>query len=98
MEQGFDFNRWVKDGVSYLAAGERDMLRSRLASAASGHDERPGISVHKPDDVQFVAELLAQVKAWLEVRRGGRRRIGVNLVKCSCHLFLCIVLCIIMCY
>lgn len=78
MEQGFDFNRWVKDGVSYLPAGERDMLRARLASAASGHDERPGISVHKPDDVQFVAELAAQVTEWLEVSDGGVHMVSLS--------------------
>lgn len=80
MDQGFDFNRWVRDGISYLAAAERDMLQGRLASAASGHDDRPGISVHKPDDVQFVAELLAQVAAWLEVRqkRGGDRSLALK--------------------
>ena len=67
-EQGFDFNRWIRDGVSYLPAGDCDMLRHRLTSAANRKDDRPTITVQKEEDVQFVNELVAQVSAWSEVR------------------------------
>lgn len=47
------------------------MLRDRLTSAANRKDDRPTITVQKEDDVQFVAELVAQVTTWLEVRSEG---------------------------
>ncbi len=33
-DQGFDFNRWVRDGIGYMTADERDARLAELKPAA----------------------------------------------------------------
>ena len=43
--QGFDFNRWVRDGIGYMTADERDTRLAELKYAADGKQVR-ALSIH----------------------------------------------------
>lgn len=57
----FDFNKWIKDGISCMPASLRD---AKLA-AVDKERERSEIRISKSQDVAFKAEMVGTVKAWL---------------------------------
>ncbi|BDA49408.1 Poly(A)-specific ribonuclease PARN [Coccomyxa sp. Obi] len=60
--QGFDFNKFVYEGIPFMCVADRD----RRLEGISREPCRSGISIHKPEDVAFVAALVQQVSAWLQ--------------------------------
>ncbi len=61
--QGFDFNKFVYEGIPFMSVAERD----RRLEGISREPSRSEISIHKPEDMDFVAALVQQVSAWLKV-------------------------------
>ena len=67
--QGFDFNKFVHDGVPYLPAEIRD---AKLRGVNQDRDRnRPDIVISKPEDVAFVKAAVERIRAWLLVRSCG---------------------------
>lgn len=61
--QGFDFNKFVYEGIPFMCVANRD----RRLEGISREPSRSEISIHKPEDILFVAALVQQVSAWLQV-------------------------------
>lgn len=57
-EQGFDFNTWIRNGVSCMPLHVRD---SKLAALDEARDSSP-IIVRKPEDRAFVEALVGKVR------------------------------------
>lgn len=65
--QGFDFNKFVYEGVPLLRASDRDRHLSRM-DAGDSAPSRPDIPLDKPENRELVDRLIAQVAEWLKVR------------------------------
>ena len=65
--QGFDFNKFVYEGVPLLRASDRDRHLSRM-DAGDSAPPRPDIPLDKPENRELVDRLIAQVAQWLKVR------------------------------
>ena len=65
--QGFDFNKFVYEGVPLLRASDRDRHLSRM-DAGDSAPPRPDIPLDKPENRELVDRLIAQVAEWLKVR------------------------------
>ena len=62
--QGFDFNKFIYEGVPLLRAFDRDMHVAKAdAEDAPG---RPEMSLAKPEDRALADRLIAQVTEWLK--------------------------------
>ncbi len=61
--QGFDFNKFVYEGIPFMRAVDRD----RRLAGLSREPCRSEISIHKTEDVEFVSSLVQQVSSWLKV-------------------------------
>ena len=64
--QGFDFNKFVYEGVPLLRASDRDRHLSRM-DAGDSAPARPDIPLDKPENRELVDRLIAQVVEWLKV-------------------------------
>lgn len=64
---GFDFNKWVCDGVGYLPINLRD---ARLA-AVDAIPNRREISLTKDADVEFVRDMVEEIRTWLKSPESG---------------------------
>ena len=62
---GFDFNKWVAQGIPYVPAAVRDAAAGRAEGAAARARERPPIVPTRPADVALVKDTAAAVEAWL---------------------------------
>ncbi|CAK0787612.1 hypothetical protein CVIRNUC_010834 [Coccomyxa viridis] len=63
--QGFDFNKFVYEGVPLLRASDRDRHLSRM-DAGDSAPSRPDIPLDKPENRELVDRLIAQVAEWLK--------------------------------
>ena len=70
--QGFDFNKFVYEGIPFMRAADRD----RRLAGLSREPCRSEISIHKTEDVEFVASLVQQVSSWLKVRDAHSGQVG----------------------
>jgi len=61
--QGFDFNKWVYQGVPFMPARERNRRAEQIMS--SSNEPRNEVVVSKVEDIAFVEELVKRVTAWL---------------------------------
>ncbi|GAB4813292.1 hypothetical protein N2152v2_000338 [Parachlorella kessleri] len=59
---GFDFNKFIHEGISFMPAAMRD---AKLATLERRR-ERDDILITKQEDVEFVERLVATVTAWLQ--------------------------------
>lgn len=73
--QGFDFNKFVYEGIPFMRAADRDRRLGNLQREPC----RSEISIHKADDVAFVEQLIAQVSAWLQVGLAAPRYAIISL-------------------
>ena len=64
--QGFDFNKFVYEGVPLLRASDRDRHLSSM-DAGDSAPARPDIPLDKPENRELVDRLIAQVAEWLKV-------------------------------
>ncbi|KAJ9510403.1 hypothetical protein QJQ45_015870 [Haematococcus lacustris] len=58
----FDFNKWVAQGVPYMAL--REHAKKKQSGARQSSKTNP-VVLEKEEDLAFVAALLAEVKQWL---------------------------------
>ena len=66
--QGFDFNKFIYEGVPLLRASDRDRHLSKMnAGADEAAPARPDIPLDKPENRELVDRLIAQVAEWLKV-------------------------------
>lgn len=59
---GFDFNKWVCDGVGYLPISMRDAKLAAVDAVSS----RREIPLTKDADVEFVRQMVEDIRAWLK--------------------------------
>lgn len=64
--QGFDFNKFIYEGVPLLRASDRDRHLSKM-DAEESTPARPDIPIDKPENKELVDRLITQVTAWLKV-------------------------------
>lgn len=64
--QGFDFNKFIYEGVPLLRASDRDRHLTRIDAEDS--PGRPEMSLAKAEDRELVDKLIAQVAEWLKVK------------------------------
>ena len=93
--QGFDFNKFVYEGVPLLRASDRDRHLSRM-DAGDSAPARPDIPLDKPENRELVDRLIAQVAEWLKVRQPHPRHsstpdlpCGACTLNASCKQGLC---------
>ncbi|KAK9818287.1 hypothetical protein WJX72_010105 [[Myrmecia] bisecta] len=60
-DQGFDFNKFIRQGVPFMPLEVRDAKLARIDQAPEWNP----IAIKKPEDVEFVARLVAKVKEWV---------------------------------
>ncbi|KAK9832693.1 hypothetical protein WJX81_000845 [Elliptochloris bilobata] len=60
--QGFDFNKFVYEGVSSMPAALRDERLATVRAAVRSNE----IKISRPDDAALVEALVARVSAWLQ--------------------------------
>lgn len=76
-DHGMDFNKWIREGVSYTNAAREEELIKRLDSEherdeeeikkpEGGAPERTQMNLTKPADVEFMKKQMEVVKAWWE--------------------------------
>ncbi len=63
--QGFDFNKFIYEGVPLLRASDRDRHLTKIDAEDS--PGRPEMSLAKAEDRELVDKLIAQVTEWLKV-------------------------------
>ncbi len=63
--QGFDFNKFIYEGVPLLRASDRDRHLAKLD--AEDTPGRPEMSLAKAEDRELVDKLIQQVTDWLQV-------------------------------
>ena len=63
--QGFDFNKFIYEGVPLLRASDKDMHLTKIDAEDS--PGRPEMSLAKAEDRELVEKLIAQVTEWLKV-------------------------------
>ncbi|MEW5316777.1 MAG: hypothetical protein WDW38_008127 [Sanguina aurantia] len=63
--QGFDFNKFVYQGVPYIPAKALEKQQQSLARDNGERHRRSDIAVTKPEDQAYVAALVADVTRWL---------------------------------
>ncbi|KAF5829284.1 ribonuclease H-like domain-containing protein [Dunaliella salina] len=61
--EGFDFNKWVRQGISYLPLKQYEQHMQQIQ--LGNQQPRSQVAVDKLRDIEFVARLLDEVKAWL---------------------------------
>ena len=65
-QQGFDFNKCIREGVSSMPAVVRDEAIARLA-AHNGEAQHTPLPFTKPEDLGYMQHISSQVVAWLQV-------------------------------
>jgi hypothetical protein len=65
--QGFDFNKFIYEGVPLLRASDRDRHLARV-DAEDSTPPRPNIPLDKAENRELVDKLVAQVTEWLKAR------------------------------
>ena len=63
--QGFDFNKFIYEGVPLLRASDRDRHLAKLDTEDA--PARPEMSLAKAEDRELVDRLIQQVTEWLQV-------------------------------
>lgn len=64
--QGFDFNKFIYEGVPLLRASDRDCHLARV-DAEDSTPPRPDIPLDKAENRELVDKLMAKVTEWLKV-------------------------------
>lgn len=64
--QGFDFNKFIYEGVPLLRASDRDRHLTKIDAEDS--PGRPEMSLAKAEDKELVDKLIARVTEWLQVQ------------------------------
>lgn len=60
----FDFNRWIRDGISYMPASIRDAKLAALSNELSGK-ARNNILITKDEDKAFVKTTAERIQTWV---------------------------------
>eukprot|EP00884_Botryococcus_braunii_P014566 jgi/Botrbrau1/2310/Bobra.101_2s0130.2 len=71
--EGFDFNKWVGEGIRYLPQSD---VEKRLAALEQPKSFEP-IQIVKAEDMAFVDDLVAQVSRWL---KGNEQELHLDTV------------------
>ncbi|KAL3134934.1 hypothetical protein ABBQ32_007896 [Trebouxia sp. C0010 RCD-2024] len=72
--QGFDFNKWIYQGVPFMP----DEWRKKQIATIDKTQDRREISLQRDDDKAFVQSLKEQVQAWGQTQDGTLLLDGVN--------------------
>ena len=64
--QGFDFNKFIYEGVPLLRASDRDRHLAQIDTEELP-STRPDIPLDKAENRELVNKLIAQVTEWLKV-------------------------------
>ncbi|KAG1655504.1 hypothetical protein FOA52_008523 [Chlamydomonas sp. UWO 241] len=72
-KQGFDFNKWIYQGIPYLPAPEYQRLlrEAQGAYTARRGNGGPAVVSKEPADLAFVARVKQQLSTWLERSDGS---------------------------
>ncbi|KAJ1551977.1 hypothetical protein HK096_001752, partial [Nowakowskiella sp. JEL0078] len=60
---GFDFEKWIKTGLSYLSKEEENQVRSRFGSLASSNPEDITIT---DNNREFVEDFIGKSEIWMQ--------------------------------
>lgn len=70
---GFDFNKFIRDGISYCDETDEKYLRERVEKASrpaafpgSGQTNSPDITLINPPDIEFVDRCEGLVREWID--------------------------------
>ncbi len=79
-KQGMDFNKWIRNGVSFTnAAGEAYLLKKQEqerewdrqdAAGGGGGEERSKMKLNRKQDIDFVKTQMDTLEAWYEGKNG----------------------------
>jgi hypothetical protein len=72
----FDFNKWIKEGISYLSLEQEQAIRKDLSNQKVRNQESVVLA---PADEVYVNDLLAQVKNWVDMPTNGEPKAPLNL-------------------
>lgn len=75
--QGFDFNKFIYEGVPLLRASDRDMHLAKMDAQEA--PAKPDILLNKPEDRELADRLISQVTEWLKV--GSLHSVCMDLPK-----------------
>ncbi|OQR92396.1 Poly(A)-specific ribonuclease PARN-like protein [Achlya hypogyna] len=66
-DHGFDFNKFIKDGIPYLTRRNEEYVRKSHARSVKNIGKAPPakVNVSKPFDKEFLTETIAKIEAWL---------------------------------
>ena len=66
-DNNFDFNKWAREGLSYIHQKDEDFVRQCLSKRAERDmSQRSPVEIKKPEDAAYVASVKEELQKWLE--------------------------------